>query len=982
MLCPRCGADALLPNGRCTSCEATIAPGSGSHASTDDATRLSGVAAAPVSTKTQGPLKPGDTFGPRYRILRVLGSGGMGVVYQTWDEELGVAVALKVIRTEVMADPQAAQEVERRFKRELLLARQVTHKNVVRIHDLGEVEGTKYLTMPFVDGRDLASMLRETGPLPIPRALRIARQIVSGLQAAHDAGVIHRDLKPENIMIDAEDQAVIMDFGISRSISGTGAGTILGTVVGTLEYMSPEQGRGTAADQRSDIYSFGLMLYDMIAGRQRLMTAQSAVAEMMSRMTQPPPPLRARVPQVPEALEAIVVRCLEPDPARRFQSASELAAALDALDPAGQGQTVSRPRARVPMWLLAAVALIAVASLAAHLWSGREPAQQAPTAVRDPVSVLIADFTNDAGDPVFDGALEQAMGIALEGAPFIAAYSRRDAMRVAAQIRPGGGALDEATARLISQREGIKVVVAGRISGGPSGYTIEARAIDPIPGTELTKAQARAATKEKVFEAVATVASRVRAALGDTTTESAVLAAAETFTAASLEAARAYSEGQTLANADRLTEAAAAYKRATEIDRDFGRAYSGWATVEYRLGRKERAEELYKEALSRLDRMTEREKFRTLGVYYMQIAGSYDKAIDTFSTLVEKYPADSVGRNNLAVAYFTTLNFKKALEQGRGVVEVYPKSALYRYNYALYAMYAGEFALAAEQGRLALELNPDTPKAYLAMAMASLAGGSVTDALQVYGRAAATGPRGASLASIGAADVEMLAGRYDAAAKRLQEGIARDLETGASAAAAAKSVVLAEAYVNLGRKADAIAAAQKALDLTRGPSTMVPAAAVFLQTGREQQARSLAAELANDLQPQARAFGRLVDARIALANGRAGDAVAALNEARRIADLWLVRYELGVAYVNARSYAEGLDELEQCRTRRGEATAVFLDDVPSYRYMAPVMYWVGRAQEGLNQKSAADSYRQFLDLKKDAAGDPLVADARRRLSTR
>ena len=177
-----------------------------------------------VSGGSEGPLEVGQAFGTRYHIIRVLGVGGMGAVYQAWDAELGVSVAVKVIRPEITADPLAAQEIERRFKRELLLARQVTHKNVVRIHDLGEIDGIKYITMPYVDGSDLATILKKETKLPVPRALRIARGIVSGLVTAHDAGVVHRDLKPANIMVGTEDEPTIMDFGIARSSGRGGQG--------------------------------------------------------------------------------------------------------------------------------------------------------------------------------------------------------------------------------------------------------------------------------------------------------------------------------------------------------------------------------------------------------------------------------------------------------------------------------------------------------------------------------------------------------------------------------------------------------------------------------------------------------------------------------------------------------------------------------------------------------------------------------------
>src|SRR5262249_54160766 len=237
------------------------------RAGDDDAPRSSsrssgsGNAESRATTTDSGPLEPGQVFGPRYHIIRCLGVGGMGAVYQAWDAELGVAVAIKVIRPEILADPRAADEVERRFKRELLLARQVTHKNVVRIYDLGEIGGIKYITMSYADGTDLATLLRQQGKLSVPAVLRIARSVASGLVAAHTAGVVHRDLKPANIMIGRDGDALIMDFGIARSTGSTPVvesvtiggpltamvqqaaarpeATMNGTVVGTVEYMAP-----------------------------------------------------------------------------------------------------------------------------------------------------------------------------------------------------------------------------------------------------------------------------------------------------------------------------------------------------------------------------------------------------------------------------------------------------------------------------------------------------------------------------------------------------------------------------------------------------------------------------------------------------------------------------------------------------------------------------------------------------------------------
>ena len=279
-----------------------------------------------------GPLSVGQAFGPRYHIIRLLGIGGMGAVYQAWDQELGVAVALKVIRPEASGDRLAAEDLARRFKRELLLARQVTHKNVVRIHDLGELYGIKYITMPYVQGSDLATVLKNEVKLTVPRALKIAKQLVGGLAAAHDAGVVHRDLKPANIMMDVDDHPMIMDFGIARSTAG-GGGTLTGAVVGTLEYMAPEQAKGEEVDHRADLYAFGLILYDMLVGVRQ---PKSAVSELMGRMQQAPASVRTIDAEIPEPVERVIERCLQPEAANRYQSAEELASDLACLDAHGQ----------------------------------------------------------------------------------------------------------------------------------------------------------------------------------------------------------------------------------------------------------------------------------------------------------------------------------------------------------------------------------------------------------------------------------------------------------------------------------------------------------------------------------------------------------------------------------------------------------------------------------------------------------------------
>ncbi len=701
----------------------------------------------PVSANTSS-LPPGTAFGTRYRILHRLGAGGMGVVYQAWDEELGIPVALKLIRPESLTDPDAAKQMERRFKRELVLARQVTHKHVVRIHDLGELGGVKYLTMPFIDGQNLAAIIAREGSLPVARALSIGRQVAEGLAAAHEVGVVHRDLKPENVMVDGDDMAVIMDFGLARTSDGTNL-TRAGAVMGTLPYMAPEQARGEVVDQRADIYAWGLMLYDMLAGRRRTGHHRDAMSEMLERMQHAPAPLRSLDPRVPEALNQVIARCVEPDPANRYQTTADLMVALDALDAEGHAPILMTPApAPAPApgitrryLVMAAGVLLVLAAIAVGYWANSRPTVVPAVTSRDPVSVLIADFQNTTGDPLFTESLEQALTLGIEGASFITAFPRRDAERTAQLIAPGA-AMTEKTARLVCQREGIKTMLAGTIATAGSGYTVSVRLIDPVPGTTLAEATETASDKSGVLNAIGALSAKIRTALGDATPETAMASARETFTAASIEAARDYAEAQTLANANRDEEAIAAYQRAIQRDPKLGRAYAGWAGSAFKLGRKDEAEQLYQKAFALTDRMTERERLRTRSTYLLNISGNYDQAFETNKELAEKYPADGAAHNNLALAHFNRLEFDKALEQGKHLLDIYPRSGLYRYNYALYAMYAGDFSTAAAEGRKALDLNQNLPKAHLAIAMAALAGGNVDEARTAYESARGAGPRG------------------------------------------------------------------------------------------------------------------------------------------------------------------------------------------------------------------------------------------------
>ena len=488
--CPRCGASAHAGTSAPVVADALVTGADALVTSDEDLTRDSSASGAlPFNSAT---LRPGQRFGARYTIIRSLGSGGMGDVYQAWDESLGMAVALKTIKADPAAPPGTAHDLEERFKRELRLARQVSHPNVVRIHDLGELGAVKYLTMAYVQGENLATVLGTEGKLPVPRALAIGRQIAAGLAAAHEAGVVHRDLKPANVLIDQDQRALLTDFGIARGVDGGTVHTRAGAVVGTLAYMAPEQARGDVADQRSDVYGFGLILYQLLAGGRPRVGGQSDLADLMARVTQGPIPLRQAAPGTPDPLVQLVDRCLKRDPDQRFQDARDLLAALNQLRPDG---TLAPPEARRSRWKLAAAVVAVVGAIIAGTWwlavRNRVPP---PIMARAPLSVLIADFENKAGDSVFDGSLEQALGIAVEGASFITSFSRKTAADRARELRPGSR-LDVAAAQLVAVSEGIAVILGGSIRRDGAGYLLEVRALDPAGGHAIATVSEAARTR-------------------------------------------------------------------------------------------------------------------------------------------------------------------------------------------------------------------------------------------------------------------------------------------------------------------------------------------------------------------------------------------------------------------------------------------------------------------------------------------------------
>jgi tetratricopeptide (TPR) repeat protein/tRNA A-37 threonylcarbamoyl transferase component Bud32 len=636
-------------------------------------------------------LGTGAAFGSRYHVIRLLGMGGMGAVYQAWDEELGVAVALKVIRPEITSDPTMARDLERRFKRELLLARQVTHKNVVRIHDLGEMNGIKYLTMPYIQGSDLGTILSKRGKLPVPQAISIARQVVSGLQAAHEAGVVHRDLKPANIMVDADDQAVIMDFGIARSVSGASA-TVAGAVVGTLEYMAPEQAMAQPVDQRADIYAFGLILYDMVLGPRQATRAESAVAELMARVQKPLTPARSVDATIPEPLERIIDRCTQPDPGSRYQTSAQLAQDLDLLDGGGRAPTASGTFSAPPVTrhvpaaggkrsvpLVAVLAGVAVLALAVGAWmfrdSFRSGASTATPAGAGPIGLAVLPFRNATGDTSLDWlgptVAEMVWGDVGQSARLRTVRPERVAdllrdLRVAPNTDP-----DAPTLKQLRDFANASTVVSGRIVKLGTQLRVEASLHGQ--GEDSMPIAAVAAGEGDLLAAAKSIADGIHQKLS--LDESAVRELQQKAfkpSSQSVQALRHYSEGVQLARGGENLEAIKRFDQATKDDPKFALAFSRLAQSLNVLGRSTEAEQASRQAVALSASLPEEERDLIAGAH-ARFINDLDKAVESYERLVAARPTDAQLRYELAAMLESKGQLDRARDEFAKVLELEPK---------------------------------------------------------------------------------------------------------------------------------------------------------------------------------------------------------------------------------------------------------------------------------------------------------------------
>jgi tetratricopeptide (TPR) repeat protein/predicted Ser/Thr protein kinase len=577
------------------------------------------------STVTE--LAAGACLGP-YRIESKLGEGGMGEVFRAVDTRLGRAVAIKIAREQFSA----------RFEREGRAISSLNHPNICTLYDVGP----NYLVMELVEGETIAACLKK-GPLSREMALRYGAQIAAALAEAHGKGIVHRDLKPGNIML-TKSGVKVLDFGLAKSERDDTL-TVSRMVLGTPAYMAPEQREGKPADARSDIYSYGCVLYEMLTGR---------------RVSPQRQPLASR------ALERIVGRCLEQDPARRWQSAAELERELAAATDIA------------PRWKAIAAAAAAVLALfaAGYFYLHGKPK------LTDKDTIVLADFINKTSDPVFDGTLRQGLAVQLEQSPFLSLISdERIQQTLGLMGRPAEAPLTSKVAQEICQRTASAAVLEGSISRLGSPYVLWLRAKNCVTGEVLDEEQVEAAGKEDVLKALSQIASKFRTRVGESlATVKKHSTPLEEATTSSLEALKAYSEGWKVLASTGPPAALPHFKRATEIDPQFAMAYANLGVMYSASGQSDLSVENIGKAYQLRDRVSDAEKFFISASYDMQVTGNMEKEQQTCEAWAQTYPRNANPHGFLGGGIYPVLGkYQKALEQSKRAVDLNPDFAIH-YN--------------------------------------------------------------------------------------------------------------------------------------------------------------------------------------------------------------------------------------------------------------------------------------------------------------